>query len=69
MRALADAAHGLGSGDWQDLEHEFSSWGSWAQLLCDMRDPLGPGTKPMSPASVGGFLTTGSPGNPTLLFI
>ena len=41
-----------------------SSCGAWAQLLCGMRDPLGPGLEPMSPALAGGLLTTAPPGKP-----
>ena len=40
----------------------FSSCDAWAWLLCSMWILPGPGIKLMSPALVGGFLTTGSPG-------
>ena len=42
----------------------FSSCGAQAKLLRGMRDHPGPGTDPVSPELQGGFLATGSPGNP-----
>ena len=46
----------------QALEHELSSCSAQALLLQGMWDLPQPGIKPMSPALVGGFLTTGPPG-------
>ena len=46
------------------LEHEFSSCGAQAQLLCALQHLPGPRTEPMSPALAGGFLTPGPPGKP-----
>ena len=40
------------------LERRLSSCGAWAQLLHSMRDLSGPGLEPVSPALMGGFLTT-----------
>ena len=42
----------------QALEHRLSC-GAWAELPCGMWDLPGPEMKPMSPASVGGFLASG----------
>ena len=42
----------------QALEHRLSH-GEWAELPCGMWDLPGPEMKPMSPASVGGFLASG----------
>ena len=42
----------------------FSSCGAWAELLCSVWDPPGPGLEPVSPALAGIFLTTASPGKP-----
>ena len=46
-----------------------SNCGSWAQLLRVMWDHPRPGLEPVSPALVGGFLTTAPPGKPLLLFL
>ena len=43
---------------------KLSYCGSRAQLLRSMRDPPRPGLEPVSPALVGGFLTTAPPGKP-----
>ena len=40
----------------------FSSCGAQASLLCSMWDLPGPGLEPVSPALVGGLLTTVPPG-------
>ena len=48
-------------GSWA-LEHRLSSCGARASLLHGMWDLLGPGIEPVSPALVGGFLTTVPPG-------
>ena len=42
-------------------EHELSSVGARAQVPHGMWNLPGPGIEPMSPALVGGFLTTGPP--------
>ena len=52
----------------RDLEHSLSSCGTWAQLLRGMWDLPGPGLKPMSPASAGGFLTIAPPGKSEMFF-
>ena len=57
-------AHGLSSCGSRALERRFSSCGAWAQLLHSMWDLPGLGLKPVSPALVGGFLTTVPPGKP-----
>ena len=44
------------------LEHRLSSSGSQAWLLHSVWDLPGAGREPVSPASAGRFLTTGSPG-------
>ena len=43
-----------------------SSCGAWAQSLCDMWNPPGPGIEPVSPALAGGFLSTVPPGKSSL---
>ena len=49
----------------QVLEYRLRSCCTWAQLLCSMWDLPGLVIKPMSPALVGGFLTTAPPGKPS----
>ena len=44
-------------GSWA-LEHGLSSCGTPAWLLCGIWNLPGPGIKPLSPASAGGFLST-----------
>ena len=51
------------------LEHRLSSCGARAQLLRDMWDLPGPGLEPVSPALVGGLLTTVPPGKSPLFII
>ena len=52
------------------LERRLSSCGAWAQLLCGMWNPPGPGIEPTSPATAGGFLTTAPPGkSPSMCFV
>ena len=51
------------------LERRLSSCGTRAQLPCGMWDLPGPGMGPVSPALVGGFLTTGPPGKSQLTFL
>ena len=46
------------------VERRLSRSGTWAQLLLGMWDLPRPGTKPMSPALAGRFLTTEPPGKP-----
>ena len=43
---------------------QVSSCGAWAQPLCGLWDPPGPGIEPMSPALAGGFFATEPPGKP-----
>ena len=62
-------AHGLSSCGSRALECRLSSCGAWAQLLCGMWDPPGPGPEPMSPALAGEFLTTVPPGKPRTEFL
>ena len=54
-------------GSWT-LEPRLSSCGAWALILCGMRDLLGPGIKPVSPALKDGFLSTGPPRTPKSAF-
>ena len=61
----AGAAHSVAS---LGAEHRRSSWGTWAQLLCNMWDPPGPGIEPTSPALAGRFFTTEPPGKPLYVF-
>ena len=53
-------AGSVGCGFWA-LEHGLSSCGTRAYLFCVMWDLLEPGIEHMSPALVGGFLSTVSP--------
>ena len=46
-----------------------SSCGVWAELPCGMRDLPGSRIEPMSPALVGGFLTTGPPEKSIFFFL
>ena len=48
---------------------DFSSCGSWAELLCGMWNLPGRGIESVSPALAGEFLTTGPPGNSKDLFL
>ena len=66
MRASVVVVYGLSSCDSWALGHRLSSCGSRAQLLCGMWDHPGPGIEPVSPALVGGFLTTMPPGKPLI---
>ena len=50
------------------LERRLSSSSTRTQLPCGMWDLPGPGMGPVSPALVGGFLTTGPPGKSQLTF-
>ena len=61
-------AHRLSSCGSRALECRFSSCGTRAQLLHGMWDLPGPGLKPMSPALVGGLLTTVALGKPSFFF-
>ena len=63
-RASVVVAHRLSSCGSRALEHRLSSCGTRAQLLCGTWDLPRPGLEPMSPALVGGFLTTAPPGKP-----
>ena len=51
----------LSSCSFQALGHRFSTCGAWASLAQDMWDLPGPGSEPVCPVLVGGFLTTGPP--------
>ena len=75
LMALASlaAGHGLQAGSRRAgfsscgsraLERRLSSCGARIQLLRGMRDPPGPGLKPVSPALAGGLPTTVPPGKP-----
>ena len=66
---LAVVAHGLNSWSLWAPEHGLSSCGAQAQLPCGMWDFPGPGIKPVSLASQGGFLTIESPGKPKCSFV
>ena len=67
-RASVVVACRLSSCGLRALEHRLSSCGAWAQLLCGMWDPPGPGPEPVSPALADGFLTTAPPGKSHHLF-
>ena len=60
---------GLSSCGSRALVRRLSSCGLWASLLRGMWDLPGPGLKPVSPALVGGFLTTAPPGKSPHLFL
>ena len=61
-RASVVVARGLSScGSWA-LERRLSSCGTWTQVLHSIWDLHRPGTKSVSPALAGGFLTTAPPG-------
>ena len=62
MWASVVVARRLSSCGSRALEHRFSSFGAWVQLLRSMWDLPGPRLKPVSPALAGGFLTTAPPG-------
>ena len=66
--ASVAAARGLSSGTLQAVELGLSSCGSLAQLLCNMRNPPRPGTKPVSLAPAGGFFSTKPPGKSSRWF-
>ena len=68
-QASVVVARGLSSCGSRDLEFRLSSCGARAQLLRCMWDLPEPGLKPMSPALVGGFLTTAPPGKSYLVFL
>ena len=60
-------ACGLSSCGSQSPECRLSSCGAWAQLLCGMWDPPGPGIEPVSPALAGRFPTTAPPVKSSIL--
>ena len=62
-------ARGLSSCGLQALERRLSSCGARAQLLRGMWDLPRPGIEPVCPALAGGFLTTGPPGKPKIVFL
>ena len=64
MQASVVVAHRLSSCGLRGLEHRLSSCDERAQLLRTMWDLPRPGLEPMSPALVGGVLTTAPPGKP-----
>ena len=49
------------------LGYKGSTWGAWAELRQGMWDLPRPGLEPVSPALVGGFLSTAPPGKPWIL--
>ena len=53
----------------QALEHRLSSYGSQAQLLCDMWDLPRPGLEPVLTALAGRFLSSLPPGKPPTPYI
>ena len=67
-RASGVVACGLRSCGSRALEHRLSSCGARASLLHGMWHLPRPGLEPMSPALVGGFLTTELPGKPLVVF-
>ena len=62
---LVVAPGGLSSYDSRALEHRLSSCGARAWLLCSTWDLPGPGIKPVSPTSAGGFFHAESPEKPS----
>ena len=64
-KASAIAVPGLSSCDLWALEHRFSSCGARAQLPSGRWGFPSSGTKPVSPALAGRFLTTGPTGKST----
>ena len=62
MRASVGAAPGLNGCSSQALEQ--NSCGTWASLLCDMRDLSESGIEPESPALADGFFTPEPPRKP-----
>ena len=63
MWASVVVTRGLSSCGWWAVERRLSSCGTRAQLLHGMWDLPGPELEPVSPALVGGFLSTAPPGN------
>ena len=59
---------GFSSRSSQMVKCRLSSCGPSAQVPCGMWNPPGPGIELTSPALVGGFLTTGSPGKSSRSF-
>ena len=59
---------GLSSCGWRAPERRPSSCGTRAQPLHGMRDPPGPGPKPMFRALAGRFPTTAPPGKPCKVY-
>ena len=70
-QASVVVARGLSSCGLRALEHRLSSCGERAQLLHGMWDLPRPGFEPVSPALVGGLLTTVPPGKSwcSILFV
>ena len=67
-RASVVGARGLSSCGFWALECRLSSCGARASLLRGVWELPGPGLEPLSPALVGGFLTTAPPGKPLSFF-
>ena len=68
LQSTNSGGSGFSTGRLQALEHRFSGSGPRVQLLRGLRDLPRPEIKPISPALAGGFLTTGSPGEPYFSF-
>ena len=70
LQSTGSRCMGFSSCGSRALERRLSSCGAQAWLFSGMWDLPGPGVKPVSPESVGGFLTTASPGkSPQLLIL
>ena len=67
LQSTGSRCAGFSSCGSRAVEHQLSSCGTRAQLLCGMWDHPGPGLEPVSSALAGGFLTTAPPGKSTLL--
>ena len=67
-RSMGSRYSGFSSCGTRALERRLNSCGALAYLLCGMWDLPGPGIEPMSPALVGGFLTTAPPGKPLVSY-
>ena len=67
LRNTGSRHAGFSSCGLRALERRLSSCSTRAYLLCGVWDLPGPGLKPVSPASAGGFLTTVTPEKPMMV--
>ena len=68
-QASVVVACGLSSSSFLALEHRLNSWGTRALLLSSMWNLPGPRIELISPALVGGFLSTVPPGKSSLIYL